>query len=223
MQHSRARDGQGNGSFRRHRHGYRDTAGPGRGAILAVLQADASTTRKYGGTGLGLAICKQLVELMGGTIGVDSREGQGSTFWFTAVLELAPAGLRATRERAADSRRVRRTARRVARDARILVAEDNATNQDVALAQLRKLGYQAEAVTNGAEALEAVQARKLRPGADGLPDAGDGRLRSDPPYPRVDPSGHSDRRPYGRRDAGRPALQDSRSFPHSGIVPGHPT
>jgi len=120
-------------------------------------QADDSTTRKYGGTGLGLSICKQLVEMMGGPIGVDGREGRGSTVWFTAVFELT----RPVQQRPASERRERfvapRGRARGGRKARILVAEDNATNREVALAQLRKLGYQAAAVTNGAETIEAVE------------------------------------------------------------------
>jgi PAS domain S-box-containing protein len=122
------------------------------------VQADASTTRRYGGTGLGLAICKQLVEMMQGTIGVDSREGRGSTFWFTAVLQLEPAAQQQLPGEREDGRfGTPRGTARIRTDARILVAEDNATNREVVLVQLQKLGYRANAVSNGAEAVEALQ------------------------------------------------------------------
>jgi len=124
----------------------------------AFTQADASTTRKYGGTGLGLAICKQLVEMMGGTIGIDSEEGRGSTFWFTLILGLASEDqLQPAIEQAVLHAGVTLeiAARRPA--GKILVAEDNVTNREVALAQLRKLGYQADAANNGAEAVRAFE------------------------------------------------------------------
>jgi PAS domain S-box-containing protein len=125
-------------------------------------QADTSTTRKYGGTGLGLAISKQLVELMGGQIDVDSQEERGSTFWFTVrlnrqqSLQSTPHPLLATPEsQTADSSKADRNSQESPLfNARILVVEDNPVNQKVALGLLERLGCQVEIAENGEEAIQ---------------------------------------------------------------------
>jgi signal transduction histidine kinase/CheY-like chemotaxis protein/ABC-type nitrate/sulfonate/bicarbonate transport system substrate-binding protein len=117
-------------------------------------QVDSSTTRVYGGTGLGLAISKQLAELMGGEVGVTSQVGQGSQFWFTVRLGQAPARQPNAPARAHPATSV--TAKLRLRPARILVAEDNITNQQVAVGILKKLGLRAEVAANGLEAIQAL-------------------------------------------------------------------
>jgi CheY-like chemotaxis protein len=127
----------------------------------AFTQADGSTTRRYGGTGLGLAICKQLVEKMDGEIGVESSTGAGSTFWFTLDLLKQSKGSvpllsQGTKEGSVREPRARHDHNRgTARPQRVLIAEDNAVNQYLATAQLKKLGYAADTVANGIEVLEA--------------------------------------------------------------------
>jgi two-component system sensor histidine kinase/response regulator len=151
----------------------------------SFVQADSSTTRKHGGTGLGLAICKKLVEMMSGRIGVQSRPGRGSEFWFTVRLDkqiqdqgrpelfsalqsLDPPPVPVPPRPAADTPGPRK--------GRILLAEDNHINKKLALHILHNLGYAADAVGNGQLALQALASGRYdlilmdvqMPGMDGF-------------------------------------------------------
>ncbi len=109
----------------------------------AFTQADSSTTRKYGGTGLGLTICRQLVELMGGRLGLESTPGHGSTFWFELSLR-----------RTHDTPAIRTSGDRTLSGQRALIVDDNATNRRILRQQLRSWGVEAVEAADGFEALE---------------------------------------------------------------------
>jgi signal transduction histidine kinase/ActR/RegA family two-component response regulator len=125
-------------------------------------QADASTTRKYGGTGLGLAISKQLVELMGGSIGLASIPGSGSRFHFDLPLIPTAAPTEAPTEvptAATVAAPVGSPARRGFAGERVLIAEDNAVNQKLLRRMLERRGCAVEVACNGREAVEFARLR----------------------------------------------------------------
>jgi signal transduction histidine kinase/ActR/RegA family two-component response regulator len=123
------------------------SAGARKTIFEPFVQADSSTTRRYGGSGLGLAICERLVRLMGGEIGVSSTPGRGACFWFTLPYQPAEAPQpEAVTESPSDHIKL---------DARVLLAEDNPVNHLVCRSMLEKLGCTVSWVQNGQEAVEA--------------------------------------------------------------------
>lgn len=107
-------------------------------------QVDASITRKYGGTGLGLAISQRLAALMGGEVGLESKEGHGSTFWFTVLMDLQ-AG-----------RRQEKKASPIIRGIRTLIVDDNAANRENLKARMRSWGMRPDEASGGPAALDML-------------------------------------------------------------------
>jgi signal transduction histidine kinase/ActR/RegA family two-component response regulator len=147
----------------------------------SFTQADSSTTRKYGGTGLGLAISRRLAELMGGTVGVESAEGEGALFWFTVVMEkqtkittdILPSfqgegrgveteysGLSASckdKPHLPPSALLESGVAKSADPIRILLTEDDPRTQKIVPRLLKNYGYQVDVVADGSEALQALE------------------------------------------------------------------
>ena len=138
-------------------------------------QEDNSMTRKYGGTGLGLSISKQLVELMGGSIGVESEKGRGSTFWIEIPFQGRRNDLEKGSNASTETGRLRLDAVDLSSKT-VLLVEDNSVNRDVAESILKSIGCRYYSVSDGQQAIDAVEQGTYdlvlmdcqMPGVDGL-------------------------------------------------------
>lgn len=152
----------------------------------AFVQADGSTTRKYGGTGLGLAISKQLVELMGGQIGINSVESKGTTFWFTARFKKQSHEPVTAKQSSANLKGLH-----------ALIVDDNATNRKIISHQLSSWGMTYDEADSGRRALELLRAANanksvydvaildlMMPGMDGFELAN--AIKTDPEIPKLE-------------------------------------
>jgi len=129
----------------------------------SFTQADQSTTRLYGGTGLGLAIVQRLVHMMHGEVGVDSKRGQGSRFWFTVRLPQNNIALNSIKQKNIRSQQADESIKATHQNTetrRVLLVEDNILNQEVATEMLELFGFQVDVVNNGKKAIAAVRKQK---------------------------------------------------------------